>query len=59
MEPIRFIIALVGKRRIGRDREALPLFLNAVRELAGADGAVSEEERRFIEEMVNKLRDMA
>jgi hypothetical protein len=44
---------------IGRDRDALPLFLNAVRELAGADGAVSEEERRFIEEMVTKLRDMA
>ena len=43
---------------IGRDRDALPLFLAAVKDLVNADGSVSEEERRFIEEMVTKLRDM-
>ena len=37
---------------------ALPLFLAAVKDLVNADGSVSEEERRFIEEMVTKLRDM-
>jgi len=43
---------------IGRDRDALPLFLNAVKELASADGSVSTDERLFIEAMVAKLRDM-
>jgi tellurite resistance protein len=44
---------------IGHDREALPLFLDAVRSLAESDGGVSERERRFIERIVSHLRSMA
>ena len=44
---------------IGADREALPLFLDALRSLAESDGGVSERERRFIEGVVAHLRAMA
>jgi tellurite resistance protein len=44
---------------IGHDREALPLFLDAVRSLAESDGGVSDRERRFIERIVSHLRAMA
>jgi tellurite resistance protein len=44
---------------IGHDREALPLFLDAVRSLAESDGGVSDRERRFIEQIVSHLRAMA
>lgn len=43
---------------IARDRGTLPLFLEAVSDLVSADGAVSAEERQFIEAMVVKLREV-
>jgi Tellurite resistance protein TerB len=43
---------------IARDRDALPLFLTAVKDLVNADGAVSPEEQVFIAAMVARLRDL-